>query len=87
MPIHSFGIGIVRKYSYEYLPEGTYYAVITLVDEVGLETVYYAEIVLGPDCDIDVTEGLPIGPLTCVDWVSGTTDTIGECGSDCFRQD
>ena len=37
--------------------EGTYFAVVTLVDEVGLETVYYAEIVLGPDCDIDVTEG------------------------------
>ncbi len=42
----------------ECLPEGTYYAVITLVDNVGLEEVYYARIVLGADCDIDVNQGV-----------------------------
>jgi hypothetical protein len=66
------------------LDEGTYYAVITLVDNVGLETVYYAMIVLGADCDIDVTEGWAIGPPECVGWAPGTSDTIGECGNDCF---
>ena len=69
--------------STECLPEGTYYAVITLVDEVGLETVYYAEIVLGPDCDIDVTEGMQVGPPECVIWSAVTSDTIGECYDDC----
>jgi len=69
--------------STECLPEGTYYAVITLVDEVGLERVYYAEIVLGPDCDIDVTKGWPIGPPNCVSWSSVTTDTVGECYNVC----
>jgi len=69
----------------ECLGEGTYYAVITLVDNVGNETVYYAEIVLGADCDIDVTEGWAwaTGPPECVDWDEGTTDTIGECEEDC----
>ena len=68
--------------STECLPEGTYYAVITLVDEVGLETVYYARIDLGADCDIDVTPGWP-GDVDCVDWAPDTSDTVGECGSDC----
>jgi len=67
----------------ECLSEGTYYAVITLVDNVGLETVYYAEIVLGPDCDIDITEGWEIGPPECVNWDTVTTDTIGECDPIC----
>jgi hypothetical protein len=66
----------------ECLTEGTYYAVVTLVDEVGLETVYYAEIVLGADCDIEVTYGVP-GEVDCVDWDEGTSDTIGECESAC----
>lgn len=64
----------------ECLTEGTYYAVITIVDNVGLETVYYAEIVLGPDCDLDITEGRPDSPPECVGWAPDTTDTIGECG-------
>ena len=68
----------------ECLPEGTYYAVITLVDNVGLEMIYYTEIVLGPDCDIDVREGWEIGPTECIEWDEGTSDTIGECGSDCL---
>jgi len=69
----------------ECLTEGTYYAVITIVDNVGLETVYYPTIVLGADCDLDITEGWPDGPPNCVDWDAETTDTIGECGSECFR--
>ena len=68
----------------ECLTEGTYYAVITLVDNVGLEEVYYAEIVLGADCDIDVTEGWKIGPPDCVSWDGETTDTIGNCYSICM---
>ena len=63
----------------ECLPEGTYYAVITLVDEVGLEVVYYAMIDLGADCDIDVTEGWETDPPECVGWESITSDTIGNC--------
>jgi len=70
--------------STECLTKGVYYAVITIVDNVGLETVYYAGIVLGADCDIDVAEGWAIGPPGCVGWDSETSDTIGECGSDCF---
>ena len=74
----------------ECLAAGTYYAVITLVDNVGNETVYYAKIVLGafPDCDIDVTygwpdEGIELDEDECVDWAEGTSDTIGECEEDC----
>ena len=68
----------------ECLTEGTYYAIITLVDNVGLEEVYYAEIVLGADCDIDVTEGWEIGPPDCVNWDGETTDTIGNCYPICI---
>ena len=68
--------------STECLPAGTYYAVVTLVDNVGNETVYYAEIVLGEDCDIDVTYGWP-GEVECVDWAGETSDTIGECEEEC----
>ncbi len=65
------------------LPEGTYYAVITLVDNVGLETVYYTTIVLGADCAIEVTEGLPAPAPGCVSWEGETTDTIGTCHPTC----
>ena len=65
------------------LDPDTYYAVVTLVDNVGNETVYYAEIVLGADCDIDITEGWSTDPPECVEWDDGTTDTIGECSEDC----
>jgi len=63
---------------------GTYYAVVTLVDAVGNETVYYAKIVVSgdgatEDCDIDVYEGSYIGPPDCVEWDEGTSDTIGIC--------
>ena len=62
------------------LDAGTYYAVVTLVDNVGNETVYYAEIVLGADCDLDITEGWSEEPPECVWWDSVTTDIIGNCG-------
>ena len=67
------------------LTAGTYYAVITLVDAVGNETVYYAKIVLGafPDCDIEITEGTAASAPTCVIWDEATTDTIGECLETC----
>ena len=69
----------------ECLDEGTYYAVITLVDNVGLEEVYYAEIVLGADCDIDVTQGEYVGPeCECISWFIATTDTVGECHGYCM---
>jgi len=67
----------------ECLTAGTYYAVVTLVDEVGNETVYYAKIVLGEDCDIDVTEGWSTSAPVCVSWESITSDTIGECDPIC----
>ena len=64
---------------------GTYYAVVTLVDAVGNETVYYAEIVLTGDgstgdCAIEVTEGEPLGPPDCAYWEIFTSDTIGWYG-------
>ena len=62
------------------LLEGTYYAVVTLVDNVGNQAAYYAEIVLGADGAIDVKAGLP-GEETCVEWATETSDTIGICGS------
>ena len=68
----------------ECLPEGTYYAIVTLVDEVGLETVYYTMIVLGADCDIDVTQGWKSSPPVCVSWDGVTTDTIGNCSPICM---
>ena len=40
---------------------------------------YMPEIVLGPDCDIDVREGEYVGPSECIIWDEGTSDTIGEC--------
>jgi len=67
----------------ECLTEGEYFAVITIVDNVGLETVYYAGIVLGADCDIDITRGWPAPPDQCVDWSQLTSDTVGECDPIC----
>jgi hypothetical protein len=66
------------------LAEGTYYAVVTLMDNVGLERVLYAEIVLGPECDIDVREDWPAPPDECVSWATSTSDTIGQCWDGCI---
>ena len=68
------------------LTAGTYYAVVTLVDAVGNETVYYAMIILSgdgatKDCDIDVYEGFGVPAPTCVTWDTYTSDTIGICYS------
>ena len=68
----------------ECLDADTYYAVVTLVDNVGNEIVYYAEIVLGADCDIDVTRGWETSPPQCIIWNSVTSDTIGDCDPCCF---
>lgn len=40
-------------------------------------------IVLGADCDIDITYGLPAPPDVCVNWDTVTSEHIGECGDDC----
>ena len=67
---------------------GPYYAVVTLVDEVGNETVYYAKIVLSGDgstenCAVSVYEGTYVGPDECVSFSEETSDTIGECSETC----
>jgi len=64
------------------LTAGTYYAVVTLVDAVGNDIVYYAMIVLTGDgstgdCAIDVTPGIPTNPPDCVFWHIFTSDVIG----------
>ena len=74
--------------STECLPADTYYAVVTLVDNVANETVYYAEIILGADCVISVRYGWPDKGMgwdddECVDWAEVTGDTIGECSETC----
>ena len=72
----------------ECLTEGDYYAVITLVDNVGNETVYYALIELTgdgstDDCAVLVHVGTYVGPDECVTFPEATTDTIGECSETC----
>lgn len=42
-------------------------AVVTLVDNVSLEAVYYAQIVLGADCNIDMTTRQYLSPSECID--------------------
>ena len=77
----------------ECLDAGPYYAVITLIDNVGLEKVYYAHIDLTgdgstEDCAIEVYEGVEneswneIGD-PCIIW-GDTTDHVGTCASCCF---
>jgi len=66
------------------LSAGTYYSIITLVDAVGRETVYYSKIILSGDsstenCDIDVYLGSYIGTPNCIIWNLDTSDTIGWC--------
>ncbi|MCJ7657282.1 MAG: hypothetical protein MUO55_05855 [Candidatus Atribacteria bacterium] len=72
------------------LPAGEYWAVINLVDKVGLEQNYYAHFVLaggltagGDDCEITLLEeGFEIEAPDCIEWE--TADTIGACESDCL---
>ena len=74
------------------LAQGSYYyAVVTLVDNVGNETVYYARIVLTGDgstenCAVLVYEGTALDPFVdpCIDWADVTTDSIGECLETCY---
>ena len=40
--------------------------------------------VLGPDCDIDITECWAIVPQECVGWDCETSETIGECYPMCL---
>jgi len=76
----------------ECLDAGTYWAVITLVDNVGLETVYYAEITVSggtdPDdtCDIVVAEYEPAPYPDCEEFVD-THDWVGTCIDTCVLVD
>jgi hypothetical protein len=79
------GIDCPIECTTECLEAGTYYAVVKLVDNVGLETTYYAKIVVsGGDpisvtCSILVYEGVEAAAPLCVTWDTDTTDTIGTC--------
>jgi hypothetical protein len=72
----------------ECLAEGTYYAVISLVDKVGLEETYYAKIVVdGGDpitdtCSIVVTECFE-DTVECVLCIDSADMIIGDCEADC----
>ena len=72
----------------ECLDEGTYWAVITLVDHVGLETVYIAEITVtggtDPDdtCDIVVVEYDPLDDDPCIT-NPDTGPIVGACVETC----
>jgi len=65
-----------------------YYAVVTLVDNVGLETTYYAKIfvdggvTLTDTCTIVVVEGFAAAAPICVTWTE-TGDLIGTCTPIC----
>jgi hypothetical protein len=71
----------------ECLAAGDYYAVVKLVDNVGLESTYYAHIVLtggvtaGSACSILVYEGFEPPAPYCVTWATNPTATIGACTS------
>jgi hypothetical protein len=62
-----------------------YYLLVDLVDNVGLETTYYAKIFVSggsdsdDECIIEVFEGWEEDPPECVDWDTYSTDHIGEC--------
>ena len=66
-----------------------YYAIIELVDEVGLETTYYARFVISgdgetEDCAVLVYPGSELSKPPCVNWSDATVDTIGECEEECM---
>ena len=70
-----------------------YYAIIDLVDEVGLETTYYARFTISgdgatEDCAVLVYPGSENEYWDygedCVFWSGATTDTIGECEEECM---
>jgi hypothetical protein len=72
----------------ECLDAGTYYAVISLVDNVGLEQNYYAKIEISggetdTDCSIVVMEGFEAAAPVCVTWTEAG-DTIGTCEAICM---
>jgi hypothetical protein len=67
-----------------------YYAIIELVDNVGLETTYYAQFTLaggansGDPCVLEVFEGREGDENeNCVVWPSPSSDTIGSCVAHC----
>jgi len=63
------------------IDEGKYYVVVTLLDEVGNTTRYYAIVDLAADCTFTVEEHLGNGE-GCTDWDTvdpDTDDVIGAC--------
>ena len=76
----------------ECLDPGTYWAVFTLVDNVGNEEFYYAEIVLtgGTDeddtCEIVVTEYRATGSAPECVYLYGIHDWVGTCYDTCCPQ-
>jgi hypothetical protein len=74
------------------LAEGTYYAVISLVDKVGLEETYYAKIVVdGGDpitdtCSIVVTECFE-DTVECILCTDSADMIIGDCEAICLDLD
>jgi len=66
-----------------------YYAVIELVDNVGLETTYYVRFTLAggassdADCVLEVFEGFE-GTVDCVDWNDVSADIVGSCVAECL---
>src|SRR5665648_557543 len=67
------------------LTAGTYWAVISLVDNVGLGQNHYPKIVVSggtantSDCSIVVTEGFEAPAPYCITWATNPTATIGAC--------
>jgi len=65
-----------------------YYAVVTLVDKVGLKTTYYAKILVDgganatDTCTVVVVEGFKAAAPICVTWTE-TGDLIGTCTPTC----
>jgi hypothetical protein len=83
-PVDS-GSGICPiEFTTDCLLAGTYYAVITLVDGVGNETVYLAKLVVSDtgDCDLDMYLGEEADAPDCVDWLTETTDIVGDSCSE-----
>jgi len=71
----------------ECLDAGIYFAIITLVDNVGNETVYYAEIDVSGGTDEDDTCTVVVAEyvsdtVDCVQWYA-TQDYVGTCAEVC----
>ena len=89
-PIASDSGACPIDFTTECLEAGTYYAVVSLVDNVGLEQNYYAKIEISggetdTDCSILMMEGFEAAAPVCVTWTEAG-DTIGTCEAICMDQ-